>query len=173
MKLVKAEITDIEEISKLYDDVCNYLFEHENYPAWKKGVYPTGDVAEKGVKEDALYIAKDNHKIVGTVILRHEPEEGYKNVEWIAENNYEKIYVIYTLAVHPNYIRLGIGKKLLDFAEEIARKEGCISLRLDVAKGNIPAESLYKKCGYKYVGTTSLGYEEYGLPWFNLYEKIL
>ena len=32
MKLVKAEITDIEEISKLYDDVCDYLFEHENYP---------------------------------------------------------------------------------------------------------------------------------------------
>ena len=45
MKLVKAEITDIEEISKLYDDVCDYLFEHENYPGWKKGVYPTGDVA--------------------------------------------------------------------------------------------------------------------------------
>lgn len=54
MKLVKAEITDIEEISKLYDDVCDYLFEHENYPGWKKGVYPTGDVAEKGVKEDAF-----------------------------------------------------------------------------------------------------------------------
>ena len=91
----------------------------------------------------------------------------------VAKNNYEKIYVIYTLAVHPDFWRLGIGKKLLDFAEEIARKEGCVSLRLDVVKGNIPAESLYKKCGYKYVGTTSLGYEEYGLPWYNLYEKVL
>ncbi|MGN1343956.1 MAG: GNAT family N-acetyltransferase [Traorella sp.] len=61
----------------------------------------------------------------------------------------------------------------MDFAEEVARKEECTSLRLDVVKGNIPAENLYRKCGYKYVGTTSLGYEDYDLPWFNLYEKIL
>ncbi len=173
MKFVKADIADMEEISKLYDDVCDYLCEHENYPGWKKGVYPTGDDAVVGIKENALYIAKDNDKIVGTVMLRHKPEEGYKNLEWPLESNYEKIYVIYTLAVHPKFIRQGIGKKLLDFAEEIARKEGCISLRLDVVKGNIPAENLYKKCGYKYVGTTSLGYEDYGLPWYNLYEKVL
>ena len=173
MKFVKADFTDIEEISKLYDDVCDYLCTHENYPGWKKGVYPTKDDAESGIKEGTLYIAKENQKIVGTVILRHKPEAGYKNVAWASESNYEKIYVIYTLAVHPNSIRLGIGKKLLNYAEEIARKEGCISLRLDVAKGNIPAENLYKKCGYQYVGTTSLGYEAYGLPWFNLYEKVL
>jgi len=173
IEIVKANITDIEEIGKLYDDVCNYLCEHENYPGWKKGIYPNENDAKDGVDESALYIAKDNNKIVGTVILRHKPEEGYKNVEWAVENNYEKIYVIYTLAVHPNSFGLGIGKKLLDFAEEIARKEGCFSLRLDVVKGNIPAESLYKKCGYKCVGTTSLGYEAYGLPWYNLYEKAL
>ena len=173
IEIIKADITHIEEISKLYDDVCDYLCEHENYPGWKKGVYPTKNDAKVGIKESTLYIAKDNNKIVGTVILRHKPEEGYKNVEWASESNYEKIYVIYTLAVHPNSIGLGIGKKLLDFAEEIARKEECISLRLDVVKGNIPAENLYKKCGYKYVGTTSLGYEDYGLPWYNLYEKVL
>ena len=173
VEFVKADITDIEEISKLYDDVCDYLCEHENYPGWKKGIYPTKDDANEGTKESSLYIVKDKNKIVGSVILRHKPEEGYKNVDWVLESNYDKIYVIYTLAVHPNYMRLGIGKKLLDFAEEIAREEGCISLRLDVVKGNIPAESLYQKCGYKYVGTTSLGYENYGLPWYNLYEKIL
>lgn len=173
MEIIREDITHIEEISKLYDDVCDYLCEHGNYPGWKKGVYPTKNDAKEGIKESTLYIAKDNNKIVGTVILRHKPEEGYKNVEWASESNYEKIYVIYTLAVHPNSIGLGIGKKLLDFAEEIARKEGCTSLRLDVVKGNIPAENLYKKCGYKYVGTTSLGYEDYGLPWYNLYEKIL
>lgn len=173
IEIIRADITHIEEISKLYDEVCDFLCEHENYPGWKKGVYPTRDDAKEGIKESALYIAKDNNTIVGTVILRHKPEEGYKNVEWASENNYEKIYVIYTLAVHPNFIGLGIGKKLLDFAEETARKEGCISLRLDLVKGNIPAENLYKKCGYKYVGTTSLGYEEYGLPWYDLFEKLL
>lgn len=173
MEFVKADITDIEEISRLYDDVCDYLCEHENYPGWKKGVYPTKDDACAGIKERSLYIARYNNKIVGAVILQHTPEDGYKNVEWDLDSNYEKIYVICTLAVHPGFTRLGIGKKLLDFTEELARKEGCIGLRLDVVKGNIPAENLYKKCGYKYIGTTSLGYEKYGLPWYNLYEKVL
>ena len=173
MEFKKAGSTDAEEISKLYDDVCEYLSEHKNYPGWKKGIYPTIDDADAGIKESSLYVAKDNNRIVGTMILRHKPEEGYKNVEWMTDNNYEKIYVVYTLAVHPDFIGLGIGKKLLDFAEELARKEECISLRLDVVKGNIPAENLYKKCGYKYIGTTSLGYEAYGLPWYNLYEKVL
>lgn len=173
MRIVEAEMTDIEEIGRLYDDVCDYLSEHENYPGWRKGVYPSRDDAKAGILERSLYIAKDNHRIVGTVILRHKPEEGYKNVDWGTENDYDRIYVIYTLAVHPRAMRLGVGRKLLDFAEKTARKEGCVSLRLDVVKGNIPAESLYQQCGYKYVGTTSLGYEAYGLPWYNLYEKVL
>ena len=173
MEIRKADMTDIEEIGKLYDDVCDYLCAHENYPGWRKGIYPTKDDAKDGIKESSLYVAKKDNKIVGALILRHKPEEGYKNVDWFAESNYEKIYVIYTLAVHPDFSRAGIGKQLLGFAEELARKEECISLRLDVVKDNIPAENLYKKCGYKYVGTTSLGYEEFGLPWYNLYEKVL
>lgn len=173
MEIRKADMTDIEEIGKLYDDVCDYLCAYENYPGWRKGIYPTKDDAKDGIKESSLYVAKKDNRIVGTFILRHKPEEGYKNVEWFAESNYEKIYVIYTLAVHPDFSRAGIGKQLLEFAEELARKEECISLRLDVVKDNIPAENLYKKCGYKYVGTTSLGYEEFGLPWYNLYEKVL
>lgn len=59
------------------------------------------------------------------------------------------------------------------FAEQVAREEQCISIRLDVVKGNIPADQLYQKCGYQLIGTVSLGYEEYGRPWYNLYEKIL
>ena len=173
MEIVKADRNHLEEIGALYDDICDYLGEHVNYPGWKKGIYPTMNDAKTGIEEGSLYIAKDNHKIVGTMILRHRPEEAYKNVEWSIESNYEKIYVIYTLAVHPKFIRSGVGKKLLDFAEALARAEGCVGLRLDVVKGNIPAENLYKKCGYQYVATTSLGYEEYGLPWYNLYEKVL
>ena len=59
------------------------------------------------------------------------------------------------------------------FAEQVAREEQCISIRLDVVKENIPAEQLYQKCGYQPAGTVSLGYEADGIPWFNLYEKLL
>ncbi len=169
----KAVETDIDCIGKLYEDICDHLEKHNNYSGWKKGIYPVRADAEKGLMENALYAAWAGEKIAGTVILNHEPEEGYKNGKWLTEDDYRYIYVIHTLAVHPEFLKCGIGTKLLMFAEQKARKEGCVSIRLDVVKGNIPAEQLYQKCGYQLMGTVSLGYEAYGLPWYHLYEKVL
>ena len=169
----KAAEADLDQIEKLYEDICDHLETHTNYPKWKKGNYPARCDAEKGVMANALYIALLGDKTVGSVILKHEPEEGYRNVKWLTEDDYSRIYVIYTLAVHPGFLNCGVGTELLMFAEQTAREERCMSIRLDVVKGNLPAERLYQKCGYQLVGTVSLGYEEYGIPWYNLYEKLL
>ncbi|MDE5697764.1 MAG: GNAT family N-acetyltransferase [Lachnospiraceae bacterium] len=169
----KAVEADLDCIEKLYEDLCDHLETHTNYPGWKKNIYPVRSDAEKGFAENALYVARIGEKTVGTIILRHEPEEGYRNGKWLTADDYQYIYVVYTLAVHPDFLKCGIGTKLLMFAEQVARKEQCVSIRLDVVKDNIPAEKLYQKNGYQLIGTVSLGYEAYGLPWYNLYEKIL
>ena len=132
-------LSDLEQIEFLYNDLCDYLEVHENYPGWAKGVYPTREDAERGIRE----------------------------------NDYSRIYVLYTLAVHPGCLQHGFGMEILKYVEKLAEKEHCISIRLDVVKGNIPAEKLYQKNGYKFIDTISLRYEEYGLPWYNLYEKVL
>lgn len=165
---VKEEILIIAQI---YEKICDYLAETKNYPGWKKGIYPTEEDALKGLKEHALYVALDGEQIIGSFILSHIPEDGYKQVQWLTEDDYSKIYVVYTLVVDPKYLRNGVGEALLDFATKKASEEQCNSIRLDVVKGNIPAENLYKKCGFKYIDTISLGYEAYGLPWYDLYEK--
>lgn len=173
IQIKKAVKADLDCIEKLYEDVCDYLETHKNYPGWKKHIYPTRCDAENGLMTDSLYIARIGKETVGTMILKHEPEEGYKNGNWLTEDDYKHIYVIYTLAVHPDFLKCGIGKELLSFAEQTAREEQCISIRLDVVKDNVPAEQLYQKCGYQLIGTVSLGYEAYGLPWYHLYEKLL
>ena len=132
-------LSDLEQIEFLYNDLCDYLEVHENYPGWKKGVYPTREDAERGIRE----------------------------------NDYSRIYVLYTLAVHSGCLQHGFGMEILKYVEKLAEKEHCISIRLDVVKGNIPAEKLYQKNGYKFIDTISLGYEEYGLQRYNLYEKVL
>lgn len=173
IQIKKALETDLDCIGKLYEDLCDYLETHTNYPGWKKGIYPARRDAEKGLLENSLYIARLGEKAAGTIILKHEPEEGYENGKWLTENDYKHIYVVYTLAVHPDFLNSGVGTELLMFAECVAGKERCVSLRLDVVKGNIPAEKLYQKCGYQLIGTVSLGYEAYGLLWYHLYEKVL
>ncbi|MBO7730226.1 MAG: GNAT family N-acetyltransferase [Lachnospiraceae bacterium] len=162
---------DIDSITRIYEDVCDYLSEHQNYPGWIKGIYPTAADALQGLKENGLYVALIEEQIVGSFIFRHAPENGYEKAQWRTENDYSKIYVLYTVVVDPDHLRQGVGEALIDFAEKKAKEDRCCSIRLDVVKGNIPAENLYKKCGYQYIDTVSLGYEKYGLPWFDLFEK--
>ena len=73
------------------------------------GIYPVRCDTEKGLMEDALYIARLGDQTVGSMILKHEPEEGYSNGRWLTEDDYSRIYVVYILAVHPAFLKRGIG----------------------------------------------------------------
>jgi ribosomal-protein-alanine N-acetyltransferase len=55
---------------------------------------------------------------------------------------------IETIDVDPTYTKLGIGLKLLTFAEEDMRKRGKRWSQLEVSEGNKAALELYKKAGY-------------------------
>ena len=44
--------------------------------------------------------------------------------------------------------RLKLGEGVLGFAEGICRREGIAALRLEVGRGNAPAQALYKKSGF-------------------------
>ena len=47
------------------------------------------------------------------------------------------------------------------------------AVRLDVYEKNIPAVRLYEKLGFHYVHTVDLGYSQYGLDRFRLYQYLL
>lgn len=166
-------VNDIDELEQLYNDLNDYLEKGINYPGWRKGIYPARQDAESGISEGALYVARHNGRIAGSIILRHKPEEAYYNVKWSFESDYSDVFVIYTFAVHPEFLKCGVGKALMDFAAKHAAENNCKALRLDVYEKNMPAIKLYEKCGFKYIDTVDLGYGEYGLDWFKLYEKKL
>lgn len=103
----------------------------------------------------------------------HEPDPAYLKAKWQIELDYEHVLVIYTFAVHKDYLGQGIGQAMLHFATEYSMQNSIKSLRLDVYEKNLPAIKLYEKCGFKYIDTVDLGLEMYGLNWFRLYEKLL
>lgn len=164
---------DINELEQLYDTVNDYLEAHTNYPGWRKGIYPNRDTAEVGIRDHCLYVAIANNTIVGSFLLRHEPEPAYLTVRWNQNLSYDNVYVIYTFAVNPHYFGYGIGQTMLEFITRTSIQKNIKSLRLDVYENNAPAIHLYKKCGFQYIDTVDLGLGEYGLKWFQLYEKIL
>ena len=165
--------SDADDLEILYDTINDHMEKGINYCGWKKGVYPTRNDAIRGIEEGNLYVAIKEDVIVGSMILRHKPEEAYLSVRWKKDLSYDKVLVVYTFTVHPRYFNQGIGFKLLKYAEELGIEEGTESLRLDVYTENVPAIHLYEKCGFEYIDTVSLGLEESGLDWFKLYEKLI
>ena len=175
MKLIieKGTLADLEEMEQFYYDVLDSLQQGINYPGWKKGVYPTEKDAAHGIENNNLFIARDGNKIAGSIILNHNTEKGYDTAPWSIPASKDEVYAIHTLAVHPNYVNLGVGRQLLEFAENYSRDNQAKALRLDVYEHNCPAIRLYEKCGYQFVARVDLGYSAYGLDWFLLFEKVL
>jgi len=164
---------DIDQLAQLYDNLNDFLASSINYPGWIKGVYPIRENAINGVANGNLYVAKNAGKIVGSIILSHEPESAYSKAKWKIEADYSNIYVIYTFVVHPAYLKNGIGMKLMNFATQHCTNKHAKSIRLDVYEKNMPAIRLYEKCGFEYIDTVDLGLGKYGLNHFKLYEKLL
>ena len=168
-----ASPEEVDAVARLYDDVTDHLEATNNYPRWKKGVYPTRDDASRAYEADELYVALRDGRLVGTMTLSHEPPEGFSQVTWSTPTDCSPTPMVPRLAVSPHHLGGGVGLALLGHAEVVARAEGDLAIRLDTAADNEPACRLYSKAGFSFVGTVSLGCEDFGLPWFRLFEKLL
>jgi ribosomal-protein-alanine N-acetyltransferase len=69
---------------------------------------------------------------------------------------------ILTLAVAPPARRGGIGAALLASAMQRAAAAGAVAMFLEVASGNLPAQSLYEKAGFVRVGRRARYYPNGG-----------
>ncbi|NOU92432.1 GNAT family N-acetyltransferase [Paenibacillus sp. LMG 31456] len=83
-----------------------------------------------------LFVAKINNQIVGSVQLHLSTKQNGGHRAEIAK-----------LMTHPNYRRKGIGRSLMEMAEERAKQEGRTLLVLDTREGD-PSNDLYISIGY-------------------------
>ena len=173
IKIELASIKDIIEVEEFYNIVVDDLVKNNNYPGWKKGVYPSRLEAISGIEKQELYVVRFDNKIIGSVVINHEQEKNYQLASWKINVQDNEIYVIHTLAVHPQYKRLKIAQQLLEYAEVLAKQNGIKAIRLDVRKGNIPAIKLYERCNYTYIGAINLDFRGSDLGLFELYQKII
>ena len=164
---------DIDELEEQYDNLNDNLSATTNYPGWIKGIYPVRENAVAGIEDNTLFVLRCNGKIAGSIILDHHPDEAYNSVSWKVDVDYSSIFVIRTFVVHPSFLKMGVGRALMDYSFEQAQQSGIKSIRLDVYENNLPAISLYEKCGFEYIDTVDLGLGNYGLNWFKLYEKVV
>lgn len=69
---------------------------------------------------------------------------------------------IVTLAVRRDYRRLGVGETILSHCLRVCSQKSFINVTLEVRPSNKPAQSLYKKYGFKQVGVRKRYYTDDG-----------
>jgi ribosomal protein S18 acetylase RimI-like enzyme len=88
-----------------------------------------------------LFIAKDNGKSVGYVLVRIiGGSETWKSGDRIAE--------LETFSILPGYRRSGVGTRLMDEIYTYLRKEGIREIGVNVVDTNVEALKFYKKAGF-------------------------
>jgi len=94
---------------------------------------PVKDIARKlRANSDWFLVAVIRNKVVGSIMIGYEGHRG-----WI---NY--------LAVDPSLRRQGVGRRLMEHAEEILRKAGCPKINLQIRSANKQAADFYAVLGY-------------------------
>jgi len=167
IKIELAEITDLNRIMEItracaIDLISNNIFQ------WNEK-YPSKEAFKKDIEKNTLYVYKNKSRITGCISLCADKDEEYENVEWITED-FKNLY-LHRLAVHPEYQKKGVGRSLMDFAEEYAKLNGFKSVRLDTFSQNPRNNKFYKSRNYVQLGDVFFPMQS-EFP-FHCYEKII
>ena len=102
-------------------------------------------------------------------IASYKYNEEYKKAAWKVDLAPDEILVIHLLGVH-DFTGHGFSKEMVRYAFALAQRTGVKAIRLDMLKGNLPAEQLYESLGFEYTTTLPMFYEDTGWVDFELYE---
>lgn len=141
MEITRAIENDKEQINKLLFQVHNLhyeirpdIFKHN----MKK--YNEEELSEIIVDDNRpIFVAKINGNIVGyifCIIINNEKSNSLTNI---------KTLYVDDLCIDKEFQNTGIGKQLLNYVYEFAKKIGCYNITLNVWNGNDNAFEFYKK----------------------------
>lgn len=150
MEIRKASKADLDAVENSYRELLQNIKPEENFSGWILDVYPTRAWAEENL--DDLWVLMEGNTLGASMILNHVQTEDYKQIPWEIPAAPEQVTVIHTLCVPPGQAGKGYGRTMVQFGIEESRRQGMTAMRLDTAKGNLPATGLYTGCGFEIRG---------------------
>ena len=173
MMIRKAEMHEFQVVRSFYHSLIDAMEGARYSPGWIKGIYPEDEYLKSLIEHGQLYIGVIDDLIVSAMAVNHNSNDGYNGISWQVEANADEVTVIHILCVHPNFSGRGFAKEMLAFVFSLARENAQKAVRLDVLEGNLPAEKLYEKAGFKYIDTSVMYYEDTGWTNYKLYEFLI
>ena len=124
MKIVEMNVDHVPQVAQL-EKLC--------FPdPWSER-----SIASELTNKLALWlVAEENGAVAGYIGSQTVPDESD----------------MMNVAVHPDFRRQGIAEALVTALCEALKKQGSVSLTLEVRASNEPAKALYEKLGFEQVG---------------------
>ena len=167
IKIRLAEINDLDGIVKMIHNCANDLIS-KNIFQWNEK-YPSRDIFLSDIEKKNLFIYKNKTGIIGCIALSNDKDIEYNDIKWLTKD--DKNLYVHRLAVDPKFQKKGIGRLLMDFAEDYARDNKLKSVRLDTFSKNDRNNRFYKS--RKYIQLDDVYFPNQSEFPFHCYEKIL
>jgi len=148
MTIIKPTKADIPELLIVTKACAKAMITNGIYQ-WNDD-YPSYEAFEKDIEIGQLWVIKNQETIIGSIVISDIIDEEYKVVEWLTPNT-KNVY-IHRLAIHPEQQGKGLAQKLMNFAENYAKENGYVSVRLDTFSLNERNNIFYEKRGYQKLG---------------------
>ena len=168
-----ARSGEYEIIRDFYHSLIDEMQSSPYLPGWEKEIYPTNEYLRACIERGEMYVGEADGEIAAAMVVNGDCNESYAKAQWPVEAGAGEVFIIHILCVHPRHAGRGHAKALLDWAIADAKRKGKKAIRLDVLKGNLPAERLYRGKGFQYVGTFRMYYEDTDWSDFELFEYPL
>ena len=160
MKIRAAGASEFVPVRAFYHSVIDGMAGAEYSPGWKKGIYPSDEDLQTALDGGTLFVGEEDGKLCAAMVVNHDNNDSYAKVAWPTDAKPEEVTVIHMLCVHPSRAGRGYAKLLVDYALDMARSGAQKCVRLDVLRGNIPANRLYEGKGFRYIDTVTMFYED-------------
>ncbi|MGB5646064.1 MAG: GNAT family N-acetyltransferase [Muriicola sp.] len=131
--------------------------------------YPSKEAFKNDVARKELYVLEEESVILACITISTVMDQEYAPVQWLTPNN-SNLY-IHRLAVHPEQQGKGKARRLMGFAEQKARDEGYVSVRLDTFSENKRNQRFYEALGYQRLG--NIYFPKQSSDPFYCYELVL
>ena len=162
-----AKISDIDGILEITRS-CAAKMESDGIYQWNEH-YPSKQVFIKDLERDELYVMEVDGKPIGAIVISTFMDKEYVPIQWLTPNG-NSTY-IHRICVDPNLQGKGYAQKLMDFAEELSKKKGFVSVRLDTFSQNKRNQRFYEQRGYQKLG--NIFFPKQSSHPFHCYELVL
>ena len=166
MEIQPVHINHLEEVFNIFQN-CKKTMENEDIFQWTEN-YPRVEHLSEDISQRHLYGLYKQKQCLGVISLNTIQDPQYKLISWEDING--NPLIIHRFAVEPSFQHLGLGRKLMDFAEEYAVKGIYTSIRFDAYSGNQRTLNFYEKRGYLKKG--EVYFPGRNLP-FYCFEKLI